>query len=364
MWPFKSKVVEKRSGYASSILDSFQASAESGISDTAPLATAALEAASGLYARSMASAVVRNAPDVASSLTPPVLALIARNLIRRGEDHHRIYVRGGKLVLSPIGFAYARGNDPDPLRWTYSITLYGPSDSRHEWVPATSVLHCRYAVDSARPWLGVAPWAWAGTSSKAIAALEKMVSDEASSPFGNLLGVPDNPEGLTDFRNDLKVAKGRTLIMEYSGNWEDNAGAGGRNSSKLEHLRYGMDRSQVDPLRTAIGRDILSACGCPGSLFVPNSDGTAQRESYRRFLHSSLKPLARIIESELRVKLDAPNLELDLSDLRAGDTATVSRAFGSFVKAGMHPEDAAREVGVRLTRPIQSSAAAAPAKQD
>ena len=352
MWPFKSKV-EKRSGYTSSILDSFQASAESGISDTAPLATAALEACSGLYARSMAAAVVRNAPEVESALTPPVLALIARNMIRRGESFERIFVRRGRVVLEPIGFAYLHGFSPDPMSWMYNTTSFGPTDSKHEIIPAASVVHCRYAVDSARPWLGVAPWAWAGTSSKAVAALDKLVADEASAPHGNLLGVPDQPEDLTDFRNDMKVAKGRTLIMQYSGDWQDNVGMSGRSGSKLEHLRYGMDRTQVDPLRTAVGRDVLAACGVPPTLLVASSDGTGQREAYRRFLHSSLRPLARIIEAELRVKLDAPELILDLSELHASDTAGRARSFKAFMDAGMSGDDAARECGVRLTTPIQ-----------
>ena len=86
---------------------------------------------------------------------------MGRNLIRRGEDHHRVYVRRGAIVLEPVGFADAHGSGPDPMTWTYNCTLYGPTDSRHEWVPARSVVHCRYAVDAARPWLGVPPWSWA-----------------------------------------------------------------------------------------------------------------------------------------------------------------------------------------------------------
>ena len=117
-WPWSKREPEQRStaqGYTASLTAALQAGAEGGVSDTAPLATAALEAAAGLYGRCMAAAVVKDAPDVADALAPPVLALIARNLIRRGEDHHRIYVRGGRLVLEPVGFAYAHGNGPDPM---------------------------------------------------------------------------------------------------------------------------------------------------------------------------------------------------------------------------------------------------------
>ena len=261
-------------------------------------------------------------------------------------------MRRGRVVLEPIGFAYLHGFSPDPMSWMYNCTSFGPTDSRHEIIPAASVVHCRYAVDSARSWLGVAPWAWAGTSSKAIAALDRLVADEASSPFGNLLGVPEQPDKLTEFRNDLKIAKGRTLVMEYSGDWQDT-GQGNRQPSKLEHLRYGMDRGQIDPLRTAVGRDVLAACGVPPTLLVANSDGTAQREAYRRFLHTSLRPLARIMEAELRLKLDAPDLILDLGELHASDTAGKARSFKAFVDSGMSGEDAAREVGVRLSTPLQ-----------
>ncbi|MYI06797.1 MAG: hypothetical protein F4059_05640, partial [Gemmatimonadetes bacterium] len=188
------------------------------------------------------------APDVAGALTPPVLALIARNLIRRGEDHHRIYVRGGRLTLEPCGFAYAHGNGPDPMTWTYNVTLYGPTDSRHEWVPAAAMLHTRYAVDASRPWLGVPPWSWASETSKAVAALDRFVAGEAGAPHGHLLGVPESPQVDADgevtpldaFRADMKAAKGGTLVMEHSGQWDTEV-PGPAARTRLEHVAFGMD---------------------------------------------------------------------------------------------------------------------------
>ena len=370
-WPWSKREPEQRStaqGYTASLTAALQAGAEGGVSDTAPLATAALEAASGLYARCMAAATIEGAPDVADALTPPVLALIARNLIRRGEDHHRIYVRAGRIVLEPCGFSYAHGNGPDPMGWTYNATLYGPTDSRHEWVPATSMLHTRYSVDSSRPWLGVPPWSWAASTSQAIAALDRMVAREAAAPHGSLLSVPDSPQvdedgdirPLDAFRGDLAKAKGGTLVMESTDQWQGETPHSGGGRSKLDHLRFGMMRETLDPLRTATGRDVLGACGVPPTLFVPNSDGTAQRESFRRFLHSSLRPMARIMESELRAKLDSPSLRLDLSEINAADTAGRARAFGAFVKAGVSGEDAAREVGITLTRPLREPTPSGP----
>ena len=46
-----------------------------------------------------------------------------RNLIRRGEDHHRVYVRGGKLVLGArVVLPTLTVPAPIPLRWNYSAT--------------------------------------------------------------------------------------------------------------------------------------------------------------------------------------------------------------------------------------------------
>ena len=63
------------------------------------------------------------------------------------------------------------------------------------------------------------------------------------------------------------------------------------------------------------------------------------------------------MEAELRLKLDMPRLELDLSDNHAADVADRARAFSQFVKAGVHPEDAAANTGVVLTRPVKEQEA-------
>ncbi len=355
-WPWSKP--EKRStaqGYTASLTAALETGAFEGVGDNAPLATAALEMAAGLYARCMAAAMVKSSTAVQAALTSDVLALIARNLIRRGEDHHRIYVRSGRLVLSPVGFAYAHGNSPDPLAWHYSATMYGPTDSRHETVPGAAMLHCRYSIDSSRPWLGVPPWSWASQTGKGIAALERRIANEASAPHGHLLGVPESPEidedgeirPLDAFRNDLATARGRTLVVESP---EQNERI---QRTNFERETYGLAAEHVDTLRTATGRDVLGSCGVPPSLFVANSDGTAQRESFRRFLHSGLRPVARLVERELVLKLDTA-VELDLSDINAADVAGRARAFGAFVKAGLDPQDAAANTGVQITRPVRT----------
>ena len=85
-------------------------------------------------------------------------ALIARDLIRRGESVHLIEVRrGGVVGLVPAGSWDVRGGW-DPESWWYRLDLFGPVRER---VPVGSLRRrrctARYAVDPARPWWGVSP---------------------------------------------------------------------------------------------------------------------------------------------------------------------------------------------------------------
>ena len=48
---------------------------------------------------------------------------------------------------------------------------------------------------------------------------------------------------------------------------------------------------------------MLAACGTPPALF-DDSDGTAQRESFRRYLHATVTPLATILAHELTARLE------------------------------------------------------------
>ena len=358
-WPWSKPEERQGAGdYTSTLL----AAAEAGASgpSSSPLASAALEICAGLYARCMSAAVVTDAePEIVAALSPPVLALMARNLIRHGQDYHRVIVRAGLVSLRPLASVYAYGNSADPMRWSYHASEYGPTGSVHSWLPAASCLHARYAVHSSRPWIGVPPWSWAGDTSGAVAALEAMVKNEAKSPYGHVLGMPATPQvdaagdirPMDAFRSDLGKARGKTLLTEFSGDWKtDSPGGAGR--SKIEHVTYGLDRNLIDVLRTSTGRDVLAACGVPPSLVVANSDGTAQRESLRRFLHTGLAPMAKLIEAECRMKLDSPNLTLDLNNVHAADVSGRARSLKALLEAGVDPVDAAAATGVDLTRPI------------
>ena len=350
MWPFRKREPEQRANapYTDALIGALEAQAVGqGIGD--PSAIAALEAAVALYSRAFAAATLTPA-EAGAALTPAVLALVARNLIRRGEDFHRVYVRGGRVVIEPCGFAYAHGNGPDPMSWTYNVTLYGPTDSRHEWVPAASVLHTRYSVDSSRPWFGQGPMHWAHRTGTLAGALETRLGEEAGGPVGHVIPVPqDGGDGgdddpLASLKADMAAAKGRTLLAETTAaGWGDGKVAAPMADYRPQ--RFGASPPDSLPsLRTEAGMSVLSACGVPVSL-VTDADGTSQREAWRRFVMGSVEPLLAIVGEEIERKLDT-RVSFDLSRLWAHDLAGRASSFKAMVTAGMDIERAAALSGL------------------
>ena len=350
MWPFRRREPEARSaatGYTAGITAAFVAGADGGVQGT-PLATAALEAAAGLYSAAFAAATLE--PDV-PALTPSVRALIARNLIRRGEDQHRIYVRGGRLVLEPVGFGYAHGSGPDPMAWTYSITLYGPTESRHEWVPAASLLHTRHSTDASRPWLGVPPWSWAASAGRMAGFAEERLGDEASGATGRLIPLPAAMSGpgdtdrLTAFKADFANLKGGAALVPTTadGGGEGRLAAPARDW-KQERVGPIPDAGLIT-LRGEAAHAILAACGVPAALVSEGADGTAQREAWRRWAMGPLAGLAAVVEEEIARKLDV-RARFNFRCLWAADMAGRASSFKAMVAGGMEPAKAAALAGL------------------
>ena len=333
-------------GYTAGITAAFIAGAEGGVQGT-PLATAALEAAAGLYSACFAAASLD--PDI-PALTASVRSLIARNLIRRGEDHHRIYVRGGRLVLEPIGFAYAHGNGPDPMEWTYNATLYGPTDSRHEWIPAASLMHCRYSVDASRPWLGVPPWSWASSAGRLAGLTEERLGDDANGGVARVVPLPSSMTGagdadkLTSLKSDMSTARGKAFFLPTV---MDGGGEGRVASPSRDWVQSRIGPNPPETmisLRSDASMAVLSACGVPASL-VTDADGTSQRESWRRFAMGPLAGMAAMVEEEIARKLDV-SARFDFSCLWAADMAGRASSFKAMVAGGMDPAKAAALAGL------------------
>ena len=347
MWPFTKREPERRQSipFTDAVVSALAAQA-SGQSIGDASAIAALESAVALYSRAFAA--VKLSPAV-PALSPAVMALIARNLIRRGEDVHKLDVDRGAVRLQAIGSWDVRGG-PRESDWWYRCDRFGPSGNLTELVPAAAVLHCRYSVDSARPWYGISPLGWARSTATLAANLETRLGEEAGGPVGHVLPVPqDGGDGgdddpLSAFKSDLAAAKGRTILAETTSSaWGEGKAAAPLNDYKAQRFGADVPDSSVS-LRTDASMRVLSACGVPVSL-VTDADGTSQREAWRRFIMGSVEPLLGIVGQEIEAKFET-RVTFDLSSLWAHDLAGRASSFKAMVTAGMSIERAAALSGL------------------
>ena len=319
-----------------------------------PRALGALEIAAGFWARAFASAKVSPENNITQSLTPSILALIGRELCRRGEVVFKIAVSGGKVSLLPAGSWDIEGG-PELASWTYRIDLFGASVHRTEFSPAAGLLHFRYATDPGVPWVGLSPLAYARDTGKLAAALEKRLGEEAGAPSGNLLPVPDNadPSGddegdpLAPLKKAMREARGRTLLVPTTASgFGEGMAAAPRQDWKQS--RIGFDPPQgLEKIRAAVSETVLACCGVPVEL-AETGQGTAAREAWRRFLHATIDPLGKLVAQELTEKFEFP-VSLNFDSLMASDISGRARAFQSMVGGGMDPGRAAALSGLMMT---------------
>ena len=342
-WPFGNNLETRAdSSYTDTLIAALLSRAQ-GRSLAIPSATASLEACAGTVGRGFAASEVSGPDSLTRALTPGVLEMVGRSLIRTGEVVFLIDTQAGKLRLIPAETHDVEGG-PYPEEWEYRLTLGGPSKTlTHEFVPAASVLHFRYAVDAATPWRGNGPIAVANLAGRLSAETVNALANESSGPVGRLLGIPvDGADATVEgLKADIKNAAGRVALLE-TGDWGN---AGGDSKVDLKAERFGAEppASLVD-LVDVSSREIYAACGFNSALWG-GSQAASVREAWRLALFGVLSPLGRLVEAELKDKLD-DEVSLSWQELRASDLSGRARAFQSMVGGGMEVERAAGLAGL------------------
>ncbi|MCY4658614.1 MAG: phage portal protein [Acidobacteria bacterium] len=346
MWPFR-REPEKRESlpFTDAVVAALTAQA-AGTAAGDPSAIAALEAASALYASAFRAAKLTPAVP---ALNPGTMALVARNLLRHGEDVHLIDVQGGEVRLIPCGSWDVRGPWREP-EWWYRADTFGPSGNATHFVPSGGVLHFRYAVDSARPWYGISPLGWARSTGALASNLETRLAEEAGGPVGSIIPVPtDGGDGgdddpLASIKADIAGAKGRPVLTETTAaGWGEGRAAAPAADWRPQRYGAAVPAPNVT-LRTDASMAVLSACAVPVSLVV-DSDGTSQREAWRRFVMGSVEPLLTIVAQEIAQKLDT-SVSFDLTSLWAHDLAGRASSFKALIAGGLPVNEALATAGL------------------
>ena len=118
------KFWEKREGYTDQVINALIQAAEGSAKNAH--ATAALEAAAGLYQAAFSAAKIEPAQE---ALGPCFLGEAARRLIRFGQAVYLIEVKDGKIRLRDVA-SWNIGGGPNEEDWTYSCEMSGPTTLR------------------------------------------------------------------------------------------------------------------------------------------------------------------------------------------------------------------------------------------
>lgn len=341
-WPWQRPEARSEDATAQ-LIRSIQALAEGGLRDGGALAV--VEACSGLWERALASASV--APDSAPlrAVSPPCLALAGRMLAIRGEAVFVLAVEGGTVSLLPCSTWSLQGYG-DPGGWLYRVDVAGPSRTTSRMVPAAGVVHFRVNGDARRPWRGVSPLERANATASLGAAVEKSLTAELRVPVARILALAGNSEQVAYVADSIR--KGGIVATGIGQGAADQVP-----TSRWTPGRIGPEPEAVtEAVRTQAGRDLCAAFGVPPSLFATTGDGAGQREAWRRFWAGTVAPLGRVVEAELRDKLDGmaavafPALRASDEDGRSRAVSRRAVAFKTLVDAGIGRERAMQIAGL------------------
>ena len=344
MWPFKRET--RDSSFTDTLIAQIVSQA-SGATLAQPAATGALEASASIVARCFAAADVAGPDQFVAALGPSTLSMIGRALIRQGEIVFAIEIIKGRVVLLPAASWDVTG-EHDPASWTYRLTLGGPSRlTTLEPVAANSMVHVRLQADPEQPWRGVSPLAIAAIAGRLSAETMQALADEASGPRGMLLPTPvdGNDPTIAALKSDIRSLRGKVALVESTSSGWAADGSQQRPKGDWESRRLGAAPGAplIEQAELA-SREVFAACGVPYSL-VGVSEGTGQREGFRRLMHATVTPLARIVAEELSAKFEV-DIGLSFDGLFAADLAGRARAFQSLVNGGMDATKAAGLAGL------------------
>ena len=342
-WPWSRSEV-RSSNYTDLAVSRLISAASGAAGDGSTLAV--VECAAGWWGRALASATVTPNSAALAGLTPPIMEQIGRSLLTRGESLHVISVADGGVSLIPAASWDVRG---DSRAWWYRCVLASPDNTETVFVPADSVLHNRYGCDVRRPWRGCSPLVSAAETLRAASNIEAATATEFSFQLAQIL-TPDSmkadmPGGpvLYDGEQQGQLADSFAQALAHPSPVVGSNVIVPPEAVKLSRMGPSPPES-YEGLRTVIEMTVYRACGIPVSLLDSRAPGTAAREGYRQFVASTVQPLGRLVEHELRVKLDA-GAAVRFDELRSSDLTARARAFSSLTTGGATAESAAAVVG-------------------
>lgn len=257
----------------------------------------------------------------------------------------------GNVTLLPSSSWHFEG-DSNPDTWTVRATTYGPSTSTTMHLPFSGVVFVKWGSTPGQPYVGTGPTSWAHTTARLQSETERSLADEAgNSPLAQLIAVPqdggdgESDDPLTALKADIRTARGKALLVEtVAAAWGEGRGAAPQKDWQASRLGPMPPESMATIMKDTFG-SVLAACGCSPALF-DDSDGTSKREALRQWHMGTVRPLARLLETELTAKLETP-VKLTF-DAYAIDLAGRAQSFQKLTAGGMDVAEAVKITGLMI----------------
>ena len=347
MWPFR-----KEARQAESPIEfpaAIPARTTAAVDAYRALQLAVTEACVRLISDAASMARVADAGPAQGAITPEFLSRMVRFGLLRGEAVAEISVDDGMIrLLGPAQHHEIRGS-ADRAAWMYHVSHSGP-DSGTRTVPlaADAVVHLRLAAPPEQPWQGVPVQTRARETFGTAAILDRAVAMESSGDVGRILSVQmpstaaDSQQEFDQHWRQLAALNGGTFLERQS----RERGSGNSGYANLLHIGPAFSGEALR-LRQQLIADICASYGTPPELIgYSAADGTGKRESYRFFILTTVSPIVRQLEHELRDKLDQAMLSLDLRPLRSADAQGIGRGIAALTSSGLSTAEALAIAGI------------------
>lgn len=129
---------------------------------------------------------------------------------------------------------------------------------------------------------------------------ETRLKEETGGRVGHAIPAPYVDQNL---QSDLKGLTGESVLVPSTGkDWDPSSTVSpGRD---WQPVRLGANPpAALGDLRNSVTEHLAAASGIPSALLQGRGvDATALREAWRLFLHSSVSPVARVVQEEMREK--------------------------------------------------------------
>ena len=317
-WPWSRKPEKRQSGgaYTDAIVAAIEAQASAQVADVS--STAAIEAACGALSRALMAAEVVGPGWVRDAVSPPWLAQVGRSIVREGSSLSVVVMTpAGGVELVPAAFWNFENVNPGAQEgevestWMARVSTYGPSMSYTRLLPRDRLVFVRWGTSPGTRYRGQGPTSWAHLTARLQGEVERSLADESGGPLAQLLTTPegtdtdsdDDSDTWADVRASLKGARGGLALLETVATGGGD-GPSARPARDWDPRRLGPAPTEaMVKLSDQAFMRMLSACGVPPSMFTA-SDSQAQRESLRRWHQNVVVPITKLLEHELRLRLE------------------------------------------------------------